>query len=360
MMPFTFLSWEKFHTVTMKGLKVFVFYLAVLSLFRLVFILWLSDYWGTGTGTADVLSALWRGFRLSMQTAGALTLVSFLPGLLLHYLPGEYFFRSWEKAERTCWLALNGLLLGGLSILFVASFPFYRQFRMNFNQMLFNGANDDLMALFWTLMEQYALPLRLAGALLLACLLWHLLRWWLYGLGEKIFRPVLWPPAARYGLRLCYLGLLYLVCTLAVFGGSLGWQTAVDWENAGVTKDDFLNEAILDSPQAIYRAYELNRRMLACNGLDFTVEDIRLLAASLSGIIWMIISCTRPTAPPSTGRAHSRATCLSSCRRAWQTGLCCRNMRICPLPRISGNCWQGLRRTTAPPSCPTEPAPFRR
>ncbi len=279
----SFLSWEKFHTVTMKGLKVYVFYLAVLSLFRLVFILWLSAYWGADTGMADVLAALWRGFRLSMQTAGALTLVSFLPGLLLHYLPGEYFFRSWEKAERTCWLALNGLLLGGLSILFVASFPFYRQFRMNFNQMLFNGANDDLMALFWTLMEQYALPLRLAGALLLAYILWHLLGRWLYGTGEKIFRPALWPPAARYGLRLCYLGLLYLVCTLGVFGGSLGWQTAVDWENAGVTRDDFLNEAILDSPQAIYRAYELNRRMLACNGLDFTVEDIRLLAASLSG-----------------------------------------------------------------------------
>ena len=72
-------------------------------------------------------------------------------------------------------------------------------------------------------------------------------------------------------------------CPARHLGGSLGWQTAVDWENAGVTKDDFLNEAILDNPQAIYRAYNLNRRMLACNGLDFTTEDIRNLAARLAG-----------------------------------------------------------------------------
>ena len=50
-----------------------------------------------------------------------------------------------------------------------------------------------------------------------------------------------------------------------------------------MTKDEFLNEAILDNPQAIYRAYNLNSRMLACNGLDFTMEDIQQLAANLSG-----------------------------------------------------------------------------
>lgn len=50
-----------------------------------------------------------------------------------------------------------------------------------------------------------------------------------------------------------------------------------------MTKDAFLNEAILDNPQAIYRAWVLNQRMLACNGLDFTVEDIRALAAALAG-----------------------------------------------------------------------------
>lgn len=276
-----FWSWEKFHSVTMKGLKVFVFYLAVLSFFRLFFILWMYEYWGAAMGAEDIWLALWRGSRLSMQTAGCLTVVSLVPAFACHYLPKRFF--PWHgKAERWSWLGLNGLLLSVLSILYVASFPFYRQFHMNFNQMLFNGANDDIYAIWVTLVQDYALPVRLTGALVLAYLLWRLLKAFLAA-REKLLPVEGWPMAVRYLLRLGYVWLLYLVGLLSVFGGSLGWQTAVDWENAGVTKDEFLNEAILDNLQAVYRANELNRRMLACNGLDFTVEDIRLLAAHLTG-----------------------------------------------------------------------------
>ena len=38
------LTWEKFYTGIVKGLKVFAFYLAVLSFFRVFFIYWLHDY----------------------------------------------------------------------------------------------------------------------------------------------------------------------------------------------------------------------------------------------------------------------------------------------------------------------------
>ena len=154
------LSWENFHTVMLKGLKVYAFYLAVLSLFRLFFIVYLHDYLGPASGTSDILLALWRGSRLSMQTAGCLALLSFLPSLCLHYL--------WPRAERWSWRVMNFIVLAVLAVLYAASFPFYRQFRMNFNQMLFTGANDDIYALFIPMIQQYWLPVRLAGALLLA------------------------------------------------------------------------------------------------------------------------------------------------------------------------------------------------
>lgn len=270
------LNWKTLYTGILEGLKVFAFYLAVLSLFRGFFIAWMAPYMGPGTGGHDIFLALWRGFRLSMQTAGALTLVSFVPGLLLHF---------WKpRWGRRLVLALNGVLLSALSILFVASFPFYRQFHANFNQMLFTGANDDIYALFITMVQQYYLPVRLAGALLLAWVLWRGLRallscTWL----ENCMDGVRLPAFVRWLGRLAFLYLTYLVVLLGIFGGSLGWQTAVNWENAGVTRDEFLNECILDNVQAIYRAYNLNERMLACNGLDFTTEDIRNLAAKLSG-----------------------------------------------------------------------------
>lgn len=259
----------------LKGLKVFVFYLAVLSVFRMFFIFWMASYMGAGTGSHDVLTAIWRGTRLSMQTAGALTLVSFVPGFLLHYL--------WPRWERCCVLVLNAILLVPLSILYVASFPFYRQFHANFNQMLFMGANDDLYALLITMVQQYYLPVRLAGALLLAYVLWRILRAFLDNeFFENLFVGMRLPRLVRWLGRLAFLYLTYIVVLLGIFGGSLGWQTSVNWENAGVTKDEFLNEAILDNVQACYRAYSLNERMLACNGLDFTTDDIRTLAAKLA------------------------------------------------------------------------------
>ncbi|WP_432647611.1 LTA synthase family protein [Mitsuokella sp.] len=268
-------SWKNLYTGILEGLKVFAFYLAVLSLFRIFFIFWMSSYMGAGVGSHDILKAIWRGTRLSMQTAGALTFVSFVPGFVLHYV--------WPRWERKCVLALNGVLLLALSIFYVASFPFYRQFHANFNQMLFTGANDDLYALFVTMVQQYDLPVRLAGAIVLALgLLWLLRAFLKWDFLENLFDSVHMPRLVRWLGRLAFLYFTYIVVLLGIFGGSLGWQTAVNWENAGVTKDDFLNEAILDNVQAIYRAYNLNERMLACNGLDFTTDDIRVLAAKLA------------------------------------------------------------------------------
>ena len=231
------LNWKTLYTGILEGLKVFAFYLAVLSLFRGFFIAWMAPYMGPGTGGHDIFLALWRGFRLSMQTAGALTLVSFVPGLLLHF---------WKpRWGRRLVLALNGVLLSALSILFVASFPFYRQFHANFNQMLFTGANDDIYALFITMVQQYYLPVRLAGALLLAYVLWRGLRAFLGCTWLEDFLDGLRLPATlRWLGRLAFLYLTYIVVLLGIFGGSLGWQTAVNWENAvflnGYREDVFL------------------------------------------------------------------------------------------------------------------------
>ena len=272
---FQAVRWETLYRALVKGLKVYGFYLAVLCLFRLFFIAWLHDYMAAGTGGADVLAALFRGTRLSMQTAGALAALSFVPYFVLQF--------RWERAARRVLLAVNGVLLTALSILYVASFPFYRQFHENFNQMLFTGAHDDLAALFWTMVSEHALPVRLAGAFLLAYMLFRLLRAFVdWAFVERAFAGRSFSAPVRFLGRLAFAGLLYLSALLAIFGGSLGWETAVGWENAGVTRDAFLNEAILDNVQAIYRANALNRRMRASNGLDFRTEDIKLLAARLA------------------------------------------------------------------------------
>ena len=264
--------WAGFYDGMVRGLRVYVFYLAVLSLFRALFIVGMQDYLGEATGFADIGLALWRGFRLSMQTGGLLTLAACVPAGL-----AALASRCW--GERLL-QGLNAALLAGLSILFMARFPYYRQFHSGFNQLLFNTGNDDMYALLVSLVQEFYLPLRLLAALLIAWMLYRALQVFLCWQA-----PVL--PRLPYALRLlgraAFCAGLYVLALLSTFGGSLSWQTEVDWENAGVTRDALLNEAILDDGQAIWRAYTMNHRLLACNGLDFSTADIRTLAAGLAG-----------------------------------------------------------------------------
>lgn len=262
-----------------RGLKVFLYYLSVLSLCRLIFCLVLHEYWGPNTGWEDLLQTLWLGSRLSIQTAGILALFTAVPAGLINILS-----RLWGRRLESI---LSGIVLTITSILFVASFPYYGQFHSRFHQLLFNAGNDDMYALFVSLVQEFNLPLRLVGALLLAFCLWQGLKY-LLAWGEAKPRTAysLYTKPSRgksiaKGIAMALV--LYVLGRLIVFGGSWGWETALEWENVGVTKDSFMNEAILDDYQAIYRGYRMNNRMLACNGLNFTAEQIQQLAGKLAG-----------------------------------------------------------------------------
>ncbi len=267
------LSWGRWEALLSRGLKAFFFYILLFALLRGWFIFWMRDYMGPAE-QEEILSAMEHGLRLSCQTAGCLTLAAFVPASVMHLL-----HRKWEKYV---WDVATALELAAISILYVASFPYYRQFHSNFGQLVFNTFNDDTAALFWSLVQEFWLPVRLAGALFLAWVLWRLMR--------KVLAWDLWawkdyfcfPDVLCWAGRLVFLGLCSLTVLWGLFGGSLSWKTAVEWENAGITKNRFLNEAILDSGQALWRGWQLQNRMLACNGLSFTPEDIKLLAAQLA------------------------------------------------------------------------------
>lgn len=262
-----------------RGLKVFLYYLSVLSLCRLIFCLVLHEYWGPDTGWQDLLQTLWLGSRLSIQTAGILALFTAVPAGLITILS-----RFWGHRLESF---LSGIVLTITSILFVASFPYYGQFHSRFHQLLFNAGNDDMYALFVSLVQEFNLPLRLAGALLLAFCLWRGLKYFLawgdtkFGNNYSLYSKSSRGKSIAKGVAMALV--LYVLGRLIVFGGSWGWETALEWENVGITKDSFMNEAILDDYQAIYRGYRMNNRMLACNGLNFTAEQIQQLAGELAG-----------------------------------------------------------------------------
>ena len=234
-----------------RGLMMFAFLLLMFSIGRLTFIFVLNDYLGD-IELGEILSAMWIGLRLSCQTAGILTLIVLLPSIV----------------SQVAMRITAALVLTTTSVLYIAAFPFWREFHSNFNQIIFNAVNDDLYALLVTLIYEYYLPLRLLAVLALSVILY------------RVFMKFL---NVRVRLhKVIVIVLTYLAVTLTIFGGGLNWQTELNFENIGVTKDKFLNEAILDSYQAIHRGYVLQERIASSAGLNFTAQEIKNLASQHS------------------------------------------------------------------------------
>ena len=265
-------SWANFTDFMGRQIRVYVFFLVVLCVFRLIFVGLFHEYLSPAVTLADITLAFWIGLKLSCKSAGWLTLLS-----LTAAFTARIFKPQWERPVQRLTNAVSLLIL---SILFMARFPYYRQFHSSFNQLLFNTVNDDMYALLLSLVKEFYLPLRLAGAAVLAFFLYRLLNRWLDIQPICMNTYFVWN---KWVGRAFLLLVIYLGILLSTFGGSLQWQTAVDWENAGVTKDSFLNEAILDDLQAVYRGYTMNNRLEACNGLSFTPEQIQVLAGKLAG-----------------------------------------------------------------------------
>lgn len=266
--------WEALFKNLQQDIKLFVFVLGVFCLFRIGFIVILHSYISEAASFRDIFIALYYGIRISLKSAGLLAAASFIFSTLPNVL-NKSIFKSRIRYILGC--AYTGLL----SILFYARIPYYEQFHMGFNQLLFNTFNDDMNALFYTLVEQYNLPVRLLLAAVTALLLCRLLSRWLQTRVYHLPRFSKW-----YGnivFRASLLVAVYYLVIFIRFGGSMTYAYNIDWENSGVTKDEFLNEAILDDVQALYRAYTLHERVVASTGLDMDPQKMAEYGAYLAG-----------------------------------------------------------------------------
>ena len=266
---------KKIFEITEKAtciwLTIYFFLLGVFITFRLNYTFVLRDYLSENTSLLDILEAEYRGALLSMTSSGYIGIFLLLPLLFFIVFEKNFLLKIAKIFTAT--------ILFILSLLHIASFPFYRTFRENFNQMVFRGINEDWTALIATFYEEFSLSLRLTAAILLCFLLYKIF----FFLIKKNYIKKLF----SFFPQIISLSVLTVFCYITVlwtlFGGALSWEHQVDFENSGVMGDNFLNEAILDSPQAIFRGYTNTQRVLACNGLDFTAADVKRLAAFYSG-----------------------------------------------------------------------------
>ncbi|WP_378954928.1 LTA synthase family protein [Pelosinus sp. sgz500959] len=252
-------KWEEVFNNIQQDCKLYLFILGVFCLFRIGFIVLLNSYMSEGTGVQDILTALYYGMRISLKSTAIVTLIS------LVCCTGLGFFFANKKIKSIRYI-LGCFYISVLSLLFYARIPYYEQFHVGFNQLLFNTFNDDVKAIFYTLVEEYKLPMRLFMTAVTGGILSKLLKMWLNTKTYHLPRFSKW--YQNIAMRTSLLVVLYYLMIFIRFGGSMTYAYNVDWENSGVTKDEFLNEAILDDVQALYRAYTLHERVVSSTGLD--------------------------------------------------------------------------------------------
>ena len=252
----------------LKIIKTFVFFWLLLCIYRIIFIGGMHEYIAVDSDFSLIFTAIYSGAKLSLQTAGVLTLC------MLISLVAEGFSKRLRWFRQVC----SFCVLVITTLLFIARFPFYQQFHSGFNQMIFTAMHEDVYALFISLIEEFHLPLKLCIVVLLVCVLNYIFNKFI----DKKWGFFKWSKLkSKYRLIILLIG-VYLLATLSLYGGGWSWKSGVNWENAGITNDTFLNESILDDYQAIYRAYANQMRMEACNGLSFSAQNVRDLAKSLT------------------------------------------------------------------------------
>ena len=239
-----------------RDLKLFAFLLLMLCAYRLLFMFFMSSYMGSDVGMADILQANWSGLRLSLKSAGVFTALAFL----FATLPATVLPRLSEPLNKLR-LAVGTMASFLLSVLFLARFPYYKEFGQTYGLQVAAGLADDKGAILSMMVAEYGLIWRLGAVLVLTALFFLLLRRLLRG--RTFDLPYLGKGLPQYMVAVFFLAVTFLFMLVARFGGGVNYATGINWENAAVTKDDFLNECVLDDVQALYRAHSMEARMAA-------------------------------------------------------------------------------------------------
>ena len=247
-------------------LRLFAFLLCLMALYRLIFMGKYAGAMADTTVMADIVQANLTGLRLSLKSAGGFTLLSFL----LVTLPALVRPRLQWNGLR--W-GIGTLASFILTVLFLARFPYYEEFRMTYGLQVFQGWHDDKLAVLGMMVSEYhLLPGLLAAAGLTAILAWAL---------KKILALPVWQKEFRHSRATAVGAFLFTVLFMFLcrFGGGVSYATGINWENAAVTGDDFLNECIYDDVQAMYRAVQQEKRMQAGDIYGVDKDEVKQLTA---------------------------------------------------------------------------------
>lgn len=258
-----------------QEIKSFAYWCLVLAILRVLFVGMYSGELENGFD-AEFGKAFRMGFRISMKTAGAISLVSFVLTCIVSMFKterprkltvnatdeGELYSPSERKAKDNIYLPFtdkirlgyHGFLLFMFSALFYARWTYYRIFNSAFDHMIIEGLHGDISAIWRIIVTKYHFWDKIGGALIMSSIFFY----GFYVLVAKtgVININEYTRKGKLIVGVILLAVLPVFSVYVRFGGAFSEEDAINWKNAARLNTNLLNESILDDAQALYRVWK--------------------------------------------------------------------------------------------------------
>ena len=255
-------NWTRFFLQFRKDLKLWLFCVLFLSLFRIALILLFRERMGNDAQIGDVLAAAAYGMRYDSMVASYTVLLPFLLSLCCLFLDVQTLATRVRTTMGTLFLIIS-------SLLFVVTFGYFREFDDQFNHFLFEFLYDDTTAILMTIWKEYH-PLRNISVMAILLAPVFIIKKRFIDRGpvpeETVLRSRI-PPSLRIAIPL-----LALLLFVGGIRGSFGHRPA-QRKDSGVTKDEFLNKTILNPYISLRYAIKDHRELADTKGLAAFLPD---------------------------------------------------------------------------------------
>lgn len=258
-----------------QEIKSFFYWCLVLAVLRVLFVCMYSGELVNGFD-AEFGKAFRMGFRISLKTAGAISLISFILTSVVSLIKtespkkitvnatdeGELYSPSERKPKDNLYIPLtdkvrlgyHGLLLFVFSALFYARWTYYRIFNSAFNHIIVEGWYGDCAEIWSIIVNKYHFWDKIGGAIIMSCVFFY----GLYFLVTKtgVININEYTRKGKFIIGAILLIILPIFSVYVRFGAAFSEEDAINWKNAARLHTNLLNESILDDAQALYRVWK--------------------------------------------------------------------------------------------------------
>ncbi|MFA6472256.1 MAG: hypothetical protein WCU00_09480, partial [Candidatus Latescibacterota bacterium] len=263
-------SWNSFFIQFQKDVKLWIFCVAFLMLYRLIFIASYHQKINPSSGFSDFAKVLSYGFCFDIMVAGYFILIPFLMSVANGFI-------DLRKAADRVRVIFGVVFISAFIILGIVNHGFFGEFDEPLNAFLFQVYFDDTKAVFSTLWQEYHLLraiLLSAGVIVLGG---YFIRRIVKNefIPEKIFAPRISSLPRKIGISV-----LILVSLVVSLRGSAGTRPA-KLRYIDKTNDEFLNKSIMNPFHALrYAIIDYTTMTSSMKGINAYLPDRDIVKAA--------------------------------------------------------------------------------